>query len=53
LLEKAGFTNISTYDWREFLPDDYDDYSRAYLPHMDFDSGRLMSLNMVARKARE
>ena len=27
-----------------------DDCSRAYLPHMDFENGRLMSLNVVARK---
>ena len=50
-LEKAGFTQISRYDWREFLPKDYDDFSRAYLPHMDFENGRLMSLNVVAKKA--
>ena len=29
---------------------EYDDCSRAYLPHMDFENGRLMSLNVVARK---
>lgn len=50
LLENAGFTEIQRYDWREFLPSDYDDYSRAYLPHMDFENGRLMSLNIIARK---
>lgn len=50
LLEDAGFTEIARYDWRDFLPSDYDDYSRAYLPHMDFDNGRLMSLNVMARK---
>ena len=50
LLEDAGFTEIERYDWRDFLPSDYDDYSRAYLPHMDFDDGRLMSLNIMARK---
>jgi predicted SAM-dependent methyltransferase len=51
LLEKAGFINVSEYDWRGFLPPGYDDYSRAYLPHMDFENGRLMSLNMMAEKA--
>jgi len=49
-LEDAGFSNIEKYDWREFLPEGYDDYSRAYLPHMDFDNGRLMSLNILATK---
>jgi len=50
LLEKAGFTNITAYDWRYFLPKGYDDYSRAYLPHMDFKNGWLMSLNILAEK---
>jgi predicted SAM-dependent methyltransferase len=51
LLENAGFIRIHEYHWRDFLPDGYDDYSRAYLPHMDFDNGRLMSLNVAAIKA--
>ena len=46
----AGFSNVERYDWRDFLPPGYDDYSRSYLPHMDFDHGRLMSLNVVAVK---
>ena len=50
LLRRAGFSDIKRYDWREFLPKDYDDFSRAYLPHMDFEHGRLMSLNVVAVK---
>ena len=50
LLTQAGFSDIKRYDWREFLPQGYDDYSRSYLPHMDFEHGRLMSLNVVATK---
>ena len=50
LLETAGFTRIATYDWRDFLPVGYDDYSKAYIPHMDFDNGRLMSLNIITVK---
>ena len=50
LLISAGFSDVKRYDWRDFLPSDYDDYSRAYLPHMDFEHGRLMSLNVVATK---
>lgn len=51
-LEEAGFTNIRRYDWRET---DYgragiDDYSQAYLPHMDKENGRLMALNVEADK---
>lgn len=50
LLTQAGFSNVKRYDWRDFLPQGYDDYSRSYLPHMDFEHGRLMSLNVVATK---
>jgi predicted SAM-dependent methyltransferase len=50
VLESAGFRSVARYDWRDFLPADYDDYSRAYIPHMDFDDGRLMSLNVEAYK---
>jgi predicted SAM-dependent methyltransferase len=50
LLEKSGFASVQRYDWKDFLPEGYDDYSRAYLPHMDFENGRLMSLNVTARK---
>jgi predicted SAM-dependent methyltransferase len=49
-LDEAGYFEASRYDWRDFLPDGYDDYSRAYLPHMDFEHGRLLSLNVIARK---
>lgn len=49
-LENAGFEKVERYDWHCFLPEGYDDYSRAYLPHMDFENGRLMSLNVTARK---
>lgn len=48
-LEDAGFGNVQRYDWRDFLPKGYDDYSRVYLPHMD-ESGILMSLNVIATK---
>jgi len=50
LLEKTGFEGIERYDWQDFLPEKYDDFSRAYLPHLDFENGRLMSLNVVAYK---
>lgn len=50
LLKGAGFREVERYDWREFLPPNYDDYSRSYLPHMDFEHGRLMSLNVTAKK---
>ena len=50
LLTNSGFTYIKRYNWQDFLPHDYDDYSRAYMPHMDFNNGRLMSLNVIATK---
>jgi len=50
-LTKAGFKNIQHYDWEGFLPENYDDYSRAYIPHMDFKNGKLMSLNIICSKS--
>ncbi|MCR5834407.1 MAG: methyltransferase domain-containing protein [Selenomonadaceae bacterium] len=50
LLKHSGFLKVARYDWRDFLPEGYDDYSRSYLPHMDFEHGRLMSLNVIATK---
>lgn len=49
-MSRHGFGSAHRYDWRDFLPAGCDDYSRCYLPHMDFDGGRLMSLNVVATK---
>ena len=49
-LTEAGFTGIAEYDWRDFLPPGYDDFSRSYLPHMDFDNGMLMMFNVDAVK---
>ena len=50
MLEKAGFNDVQRYDWNGFLPKNYDDYSRSYIPHLDFKNGRLMSLNVIAHK---
>jgi predicted SAM-dependent methyltransferase len=50
LLERAGLEGVARYDWRSFLPAGADDYSRSYLPHLAFDTGKLMSLNIVATK---
>ena len=51
-LEEVGFTNVERYDWREtdIGQAGIDDYSQAYLPHMDKDNGRLMMLNVTAVK---
>lgn len=48
LLTRAGFIHVERYRWQDFLPHGYDDFSRAYVPHLDA-SGRLMSLNVTAR----
>lgn len=49
-LEKAGFVNVRRYDWRDTEHADVDDYSQAYIPHMDKDHGILISLNVECDK---
>ena len=50
LLRNAGFTSVARYDWRTTGHAWMDDYSQAYLPHMNKEHGRLMSLNVEAVK---
>jgi len=49
-LEGAGFRDVRRYDWRQSDVGraGIDDYSQAYLPHMDKENGRLMMLNVEA-----
>ena len=49
LLKACGFDSVERYNAFEFLGDK-DDYSKCYLPHMDFEKGELMSLNVICRK---
>ena len=49
-LEKHNFTDIERYRWQDFLPEGFDDLSRAYIPHLDFKNGILMSLNVRCKK---
>jgi SAM-dependent methyltransferase len=49
-LERAGFINVMRYDWRITEHSDIDDYSQAYIPHMDKDNGTLISLNIECCK---
>jgi predicted SAM-dependent methyltransferase len=49
-LQQTGFHEVQRYEWMDFLPIGFDDYSRCYLPHLDFEKGKLMSLNIVASK---
>jgi len=52
--QECGLKEIKRYDWRDFEPfkidSKFDDYSRSYLPHMDFEKGELMMLNITGRK---
>lgn len=48
-LEQTGFENPERYNTFEYLPPGFDDFSKSYLPHMDF-SGHLLSLNIRAAK---
>jgi predicted SAM-dependent methyltransferase len=48
-LQDCGFTDTQHYNWEDFLPENYDDYSKCYLPHMD-PNGILLSLNIVTTK---
>ena len=50
ILSRVGFHNIHRYDWRKTEHKDYDDFSQAYIPHMDKEKGTLISLNMEAEK---
>ena len=49
ILEKSGFKNIKKYNWKNVLPLDYDDYSKAYIPYKD-ENGLQMMLNIECNK---
>lgn len=53
-LEEVGFVNVRKYDWRDTELNEMgiDDYSQAYIPHMDKENGRLMMLNVMADKPK-
>jgi predicted SAM-dependent methyltransferase len=53
ILESNGFTDVRRYDWRATVFKDYDDYSQAYIPHMDKTNGVLISLNVMCRKPEQ
>lgn len=50
LLLECGFSKVHRYDWRKTEHAEHDDYSQAYLPHMDKEHGLHMSLNLEAVK---
>jgi len=49
-LTSAGFKNIHRYDWEQTTHREYDDYSQAYIPHLDKEHGILISLNIECEK---
>ncbi len=49
-LKKVGFVEVRPWEWRETSHVEFDDFSQAYLPHMDKRNGMLMSLNLEAVK---
>jgi len=44
-----GFVDYKRYNWKEFLPADFDDYSAAYVPHKD-ENGVHIMLNIECKK---
>jgi predicted SAM-dependent methyltransferase len=50
LLVEAGFKKVQLWDWRETEHTHIDDYSQAYLPHMQKETGALVSLNVEGHK---
>ena len=51
LLQDCGYTDVRRYDWRKTEHAAVDDFSQAYIPHMDREHGTLISLNVEATKA--
>ncbi len=49
-LEQAGFSDVRRYDWRTTEHAHIDDFSQAYIPHMDKEHGTLVSLNVECRR---
>jgi len=49
-LRRGGFAEARRRDWRRTEHAEVDDYSQAYLPHLDRENGQLMSLNLEAVK---
>lgn len=50
VLESVGFRSVRRYDWRQTIHKGYDDYSQAYIPHMEKETGLLISLNVECDK---
>lgn len=51
ILHRTGFINVHHYDWRQTEHAGTDDFSQAYIPHMDKENGTLISLNVECEKS--
>lgn len=49
-LKEVGFREVRKYNWKETEHAHIDDYSQAYIPHMDKENGLPISLNIEAIK---
>jgi predicted SAM-dependent methyltransferase len=49
-LIEAGFKTVRPWNWRKTEHKDIDDFSQAYIPHMEKEKGTLISLNMEGIK---
>lgn len=49
-LLKIGFREVRLWDWRATEHTNIDDYSQAFIPHLNKETGKLMSLNIEAVK---
>jgi predicted SAM-dependent methyltransferase len=49
-LKHIGFKTVERYDWKQTEHSHIDDFTQAYLPHLDKDHGTLLSLNVEAIK---
>jgi predicted SAM-dependent methyltransferase len=49
-MELAGLKDVRLWDWKVSEHKEFDDYSQAFLPHLDKTHGMLMSLNVEGVK---
>lgn len=49
-LISLNFKDVTRFDWRKTDHSNVDDFSQSYLPHMDKENGKLMSLNIQSIK---
>ena len=50
ILIRVGFVSPKRWDWRQTEHATIDDHSQAYYPHMQKNSGILVSLNLEVKK---